>query len=75
LFPSVDGKNESDDDDAISIGSHISGVEGDPEEFAKAKHARGDYEMGRKWLKKMKWWAAGTSGADAGETLFNDKDD
>ncbi|KAJ7328799.1 hypothetical protein DFH08DRAFT_967195 [Mycena albidolilacea] len=74
FFPSVDGKDESDDDDAISVGSQISGVEGDPEEFAKANHARGDYEMGRKWLKKMKRWAAWTLGADAGETLFNDKD-
>ncbi|KAJ7842835.1 hypothetical protein B0H14DRAFT_2586088 [Mycena olivaceomarginata] len=71
LFPSVDGKDEN-NDDAISVDSHISGVEGDPEEFVKASRARGDYEVGRKWLKKMKRWAAGTSGADTGETLFND---
>jgi hypothetical protein len=64
LFPSVDG----DGDDAISVDSHISGVEGDPEKFA----THGDYEVDRKWLKKMRRWAEGTSGADAGEALFND---
>ncbi|KAJ7888548.1 hypothetical protein B0H14DRAFT_2692943, partial [Mycena olivaceomarginata] len=73
LFPSADGDAESDDDEPISVDSHISGVEGDPEEFAKASHARGDYEVDHKWLKKMRRWAADTSGADAGEALFNDE--
>lgn len=78
LFPSVDDKDESDDNDAISVDSHISGVEGDPEDFAKASHARGDYGVGREWLRRMRRWAAGTSGADTGGTLFNEaqiKDD
>jgi hypothetical protein len=73
LFPSADGAVESDEDEVISVDSHISGVEGDPEEFAKASHARGDYEVDRKWLKKIRRWAADTSGADAGEALFNDE--
>ncbi|KAF7340832.1 hypothetical protein MSAN_02112600 [Mycena sanguinolenta] len=43
--------DEDDDDDAISHDSYISGVEGDPEEFAKASVARGDYEVDPRWLK------------------------
>jgi hypothetical protein len=43
-------------------------VENHPEGFA----AHGDYEVDRKWLKKMRRWAAGTSAADAGEVLCND---
>ncbi|KAJ7218975.1 hypothetical protein B0H12DRAFT_326769 [Mycena haematopus] len=73
LFPSVDSEaDEDDDDDTISNDSHISGVEGDPEEFAKASLARGDYEVDRKWLKGIRRWAKRASSADADETLFND---
>ncbi|KAJ7919363.1 hypothetical protein B0H13DRAFT_1989521 [Mycena leptocephala] len=52
------------------VDSHISGVEDNPEEFAKASMARGDYEVDRKWLKGVKRWTVGTSGADADEALL-----
>jgi hypothetical protein len=73
MFPSVaddDDDEDEDEDDAISVDSHISGVEDDPEEFAKASMARGDYEVDRKWLKGVKRWTVGTSGADADEALL-----
>ncbi|KAJ7919366.1 hypothetical protein B0H13DRAFT_1868675 [Mycena leptocephala] len=72
MFPSVAGDDDEDDDEdvAISVDSHISGVEDDPEEFAKASMARGDYEVDRKWLKGVKRWTVGTSGADADEALL-----
>jgi hypothetical protein len=72
MFPSVDGDDDEDDDedDTISVDSHISGVEDDPEEFAKASMARGDYDVDRKWLKGVKRWTVGTSGADADEALL-----
>ncbi|KAJ7129362.1 hypothetical protein C8R44DRAFT_776615 [Mycena epipterygia] len=74
MFPSADGDNDEDDDedDVISADSHISGVEDDPEEFSKASMARGDYKVDRKWLKGVKRWAVGTSGADADEALLID---
>ncbi|KAJ6567403.1 hypothetical protein DFH09DRAFT_1363558 [Mycena vulgaris] len=56
-------------DDVISADSHISGIEYDPEEFAKVSMARGDYEVDRKWVKR---WAVGTFGADADEALLID---
>ncbi|KAJ6530314.1 hypothetical protein B0H19DRAFT_1192800 [Mycena capillaripes] len=70
LFPSADG-DDDERDDAISADSHISGVE-DPDEFAKASLARGDYEMDRRWLKGIKRWAKGTSGAGGDDSLLND---
>ncbi|KAF8198156.1 hypothetical protein K438DRAFT_1966903 [Mycena galopus ATCC 62051] len=72
LFPSVDGDDSDDENDAISNDSHISGVDGDPEEFVKASMARGDYEVDRKWLKGIRRWAAKASKADADETLLSD---
>ncbi|KAJ6530315.1 hypothetical protein B0H19DRAFT_1242660 [Mycena capillaripes] len=69
LFPSADG--DDDDDDAISADSHISGVE-DPDEFAKASAARGDYELDRRWLTGIKRWAKSTSGAGGDDSLLND---
>ncbi|KAJ6530317.1 hypothetical protein B0H19DRAFT_1192807 [Mycena capillaripes] len=69
LFPSADG--EEDESDAISADSYISGVD-DPDEFAKASAARGDYAMDRKSLKRIKRWAECASGADTEEILLND---
>ncbi|KAF8215475.1 hypothetical protein K438DRAFT_2008759 [Mycena galopus ATCC 62051] len=66
LYPSVDGE----DDDAISLDSHVSGAD-DPDEFLQASIAR-DYEVNRSWLQKMKSWAEDISGADSDETLLND---
>ncbi|KAF8198153.1 hypothetical protein K438DRAFT_2016270 [Mycena galopus ATCC 62051] len=71
LFPSAD--SDDDENDAISNDSHISGVDGDPEEFVKASIARGDYEVDRKWLKGIRRWAAKASKADVDETLLNDR--
>ncbi|KAJ6580261.1 hypothetical protein B0H10DRAFT_2198545 [Mycena sp. CBHHK59/15] len=71
---SVDSESDSSissDDDAISLDSHVSGVE-DPDEFLQASIARGDYEVDRSWLKKMKSWAEDISGVDSDETLLND---
>ncbi|KAJ6456602.1 hypothetical protein C8R47DRAFT_1165134 [Mycena vitilis] len=68
LFPSVD---EEDEDDTIDTDSHISGVD-DPDDFAKASAARGDYKVPRKLLKEIKRWARGTSGADPGDAVLND---
>jgi hypothetical protein len=74
MVASADGDDDDDDDDddVISAESHISGIEDDPEEFAKASMARGDYEVDRNWLKGVKRWAVGTSGADADEALLID---
>ncbi|KAJ7233516.1 hypothetical protein B0H12DRAFT_1076605 [Mycena haematopus] len=72
MFPSADGDDDDDEDDVISADSHISGLEDDPEELAKASMARGDYEVDRKWLKRVKRWAVGTSAADADEALLID---
>ncbi|KAJ6494982.1 hypothetical protein DFH09DRAFT_1104003 [Mycena vulgaris] len=71
MFPSADGDDDEndDEDDVISADSHISGIEYDPEEFAKVSMARGDYEVDRKWVKR---WAVGTFGADADEALLID---
>ncbi|KAF7340833.1 hypothetical protein MSAN_02112700 [Mycena sanguinolenta] len=66
-------RDDSDDDDAISNDSHISGVEGDPEAFAKASAARGDYEVDPKRLKGIRRWAKRASRADVDETLLNDE--
>ncbi|KAJ7152260.1 hypothetical protein C8R43DRAFT_1003924 [Mycena crocata] len=63
-FPSAD-------EDAISCDSHITGVE-DPEEYARASKARGDYAPSRKWLKGMKSWVEGTSGVSDEQVLVND---
>ncbi|KAJ7494372.1 hypothetical protein B0H11DRAFT_934008 [Mycena galericulata] len=60
-----------DEDDVISCDSHITGVE-DPEEFAKASFARGDYEPSRTWLKGMERWVRGASETVDGEMLLND---
>ncbi|KAJ7664326.1 hypothetical protein DFH06DRAFT_1470733 [Mycena polygramma] len=60
-----------DDDSALGTDSHISGVD-DPDEFAKASAARGDYKLDRKRRKEIKLWAKGTSGADPDAVLFND---
>ncbi|KAF8198155.1 hypothetical protein K438DRAFT_1966902 [Mycena galopus ATCC 62051] len=75
LFPSVDSDEDTDADEheLISNDSHVSGIDGDPEEFAKASMARGDYEVDRKWLKGIRRWAAKASKADADETLLNDE--
>ncbi|KAJ7450036.1 hypothetical protein B0H11DRAFT_2078174 [Mycena galericulata] len=59
-----------DEDDAISSDSHMTGVE-DPDEFAKASMARGDYEEDGEWLEGMAKWAKGTSGATE-QILLND---
>ncbi|KAJ7666719.1 hypothetical protein DFH06DRAFT_1184586 [Mycena polygramma] len=76
LFPSTDNVDEDEDedeDDAIGTDSHISGVDpDDPDEFAKASAARGDYKVNRKWLKEIKRWAQGTSGADPDDAVLND---
>ncbi|KAJ7144989.1 hypothetical protein C8R43DRAFT_561761 [Mycena crocata] len=62
-----------DSDDSMSSDSHISGVD-DPEEFAKASMARGDYETDRSWLKEMESWvgSASASGDNDEEMLLND---
>ncbi|KAJ7436190.1 hypothetical protein B0H11DRAFT_2295013 [Mycena galericulata] len=60
-----------DEDDVISCDSLITGVE-DPEEFAKASLARGDYEPSRTWLKGMERWVRGASETVDGEMLLND---
>ncbi|KAJ6456597.1 hypothetical protein C8R47DRAFT_1165116 [Mycena vitilis] len=68
LFPSAD---EDDENDAITTDSHISGVD-NPDDFAKASAARGDYKVPRKLLKEIKRWARGTSGADPDDAVLND---
>ncbi|KAJ7666714.1 hypothetical protein DFH06DRAFT_1469919 [Mycena polygramma] len=60
-----------DDDSALGTDSHISGVD-DPDEFAKASAARGDYKLDRKRRKEIKLWAKGTSGADPDAALLTD---
>ncbi|KAJ7450035.1 hypothetical protein B0H11DRAFT_1928418 [Mycena galericulata] len=67
LFPSTDNQ---DYDNAISLDSHITGVD-DPDEFAEASMARGDYEEDGEWLEGMAKWAKGTSGATE-QILLND---
>ncbi|KAJ7437274.1 hypothetical protein FB451DRAFT_179230 [Mycena latifolia] len=68
FFPSEDG---DDSDDSISSDSHITGVE-DPEEFAKASAARGDYEADRTWLKGIESWVRNAEGVDDDTMLVND---
>ncbi|KAJ7450034.1 hypothetical protein B0H11DRAFT_2078168 [Mycena galericulata] len=58
------------EDDMISSDSHMTGVE-DPDEFAKASIARGDYEEDGEWLEGMAKWAKETSGATE-QILLND---
>ncbi|KAJ7144979.1 hypothetical protein C8R43DRAFT_1237732 [Mycena crocata] len=58
-------------DDLLSSDSHITGVD-DPEEFAKASMARGDYETDRSWLKGIESWAEGASSGNDEEILLND---
>ncbi|KAJ7102779.1 hypothetical protein C8R44DRAFT_808529 [Mycena epipterygia] len=65
LFPSA-ADDEDDEDDAMSMDSHITGIE-DPDEFAKASLARGDYELDREWLRGIKSWAESTLGAGDGD--------
>ncbi|KAJ6456608.1 hypothetical protein C8R47DRAFT_1165160 [Mycena vitilis] len=60
-----------DDDSALGTDSHISGVD-DPDEFAKASAARGDYKLDRKRRKEIKLWAKRTSGAELDAVLLND---
>ena len=74
LFPSElqqDPFPSSDDDDAINCDSHITDVE-DPDEFATASMARGDYETDRSWLKGIASWAEGASGVGDEAVLLND---
>ncbi|KAF7353813.1 hypothetical protein MVEN_01066900 [Mycena venus] len=59
------------EDDAISIDSHITGVEG-PEEFYKVSLARGVYETDPSWSKGIRSWAQGASGIDDEKVLLND---
>ncbi|KAF7348582.1 hypothetical protein MVEN_01375800 [Mycena venus] len=74
MFPSADGDADDDDEEdaVISDDSHISGVEGNPEEFAKASMARGDYAVNRKWLRGIARWVGETSLANVDERLVND---
>ncbi|KAJ7450033.1 hypothetical protein B0H11DRAFT_324799 [Mycena galericulata] len=60
-----------DEDDAISSDSHMTGVE-DPDEFAKASMARGDYEQDRGWMKRMSIWVEGAKDACEEQMLLND---
>ncbi|KAJ6510835.1 hypothetical protein C8R45DRAFT_1207678 [Mycena sanguinolenta] len=69
----AEDQDDEDEDDSISHDSYISGVEGDPEEFAKASMARGDHDMDAKWLTGIRRWAKRASSADGDETLLNDK--
>ncbi|KAJ7494373.1 hypothetical protein B0H11DRAFT_2004363 [Mycena galericulata] len=61
----------TDDDDAITCDSYITGIE-DPEELIKASIARGDYEPSRTWLKGMERWVQGASDVVDGDMLLND---
>ncbi|KAJ7666739.1 hypothetical protein DFH06DRAFT_1184652 [Mycena polygramma] len=63
----------ADEDSVLGTDSHISGVD-DPEEFAQASAARGDYKLARKRLEEIKLWAQGASGADTDVALLNDAD-
>ncbi|KAJ7778777.1 hypothetical protein DFH07DRAFT_1056164 [Mycena maculata] len=58
-----------DDDEVLSQDSYITGVE-DPEEYAKASLARGDYD--RTWLKGMEQWVQGASAVVDDQMLLND---
>ncbi|KAJ7611753.1 hypothetical protein FB45DRAFT_940911 [Roridomyces roridus] len=63
----------AEDDDAISWDSHITGVE-DPDEYAKASMARGDYSEDQAWLKGVENWADNASVVDDERVLLNDAD-
>ncbi|KAK7039328.1 hypothetical protein R3P38DRAFT_2695120 [Favolaschia claudopus] len=74
-FDQVSIETSFDDEDSIiSDDSHISGIEDDPEAFVVGSAARGDYDVDRKWLKKIQHWASkASSKARAKEKLlFND---
>ncbi|KAJ7144986.1 hypothetical protein C8R43DRAFT_561578 [Mycena crocata] len=58
-------------DDSMSSDSHITGVD-DPEEFALASMARGDYELDSWHQKSIETWVASASGVVEEEMLLND---
>ncbi|KAJ6630269.1 hypothetical protein B0H10DRAFT_2207954 [Mycena sp. CBHHK59/15] len=71
MFPDANTADSDDDGDTISWDSHIPGAD-EPEEYAKASIARGDYAADGKWLKRMSNWVEGTSGSDDEQQLVND---
>ncbi|KAJ7611755.1 hypothetical protein FB45DRAFT_316256 [Roridomyces roridus] len=58
-------------EDAISWDSHITGVE-DPDEYAKASMARGDYSEDQAWLEGVENWVENASGDINEQGLLND---
>ncbi|KAJ7684411.1 hypothetical protein DFH06DRAFT_1155561 [Mycena polygramma] len=64
-------RSGDDDDELISHDSHISGVD-DPEEFAKASMALGDYQKDSSWSEGIQSWTTDVLGVDDDQMMLND---
>ncbi|KAJ7684414.1 hypothetical protein DFH06DRAFT_1155570 [Mycena polygramma] len=64
-------RSGDDDDELISHDSHISGVD-DPEEFAKASKALGDYKKDASWSEGIQSWTTDVLGVDDDQMMLND---
>ncbi|KAJ6457088.1 hypothetical protein C8R47DRAFT_175206 [Mycena vitilis] len=64
-------RSRDEDDELISHDSHISGVD-DPDEFAKASKALGDYEKDASWSKGIQSWTTDVLRVDDDQMVLND---